>query len=97
MFILENIHFENFGVIVIMNPSDIETADYTLADMRFHHTVFYDLDGSFERLNPHLPANELFHTFLLNKDNKVVLVGNPIRNEMLWKLYKEQIQNKIRQ
>ena len=87
MFILENEHLKNFSVIIILNPSDMEAADYTLTDMRFHQTVFYDLDGSFERLNPHLPTNEQFHTFLLNEDNKVVLVGNPAHNEKLKKLY----------
>jgi hypothetical protein len=45
------------------------------------------LDGSFERLNPHLPANEQFHTFLLNEENKVVLAGSPVHNEKLKKLY----------
>ena len=87
MFILENRHLENFGVIIILNPSDKENADNVLREMNFRHTIFYDLDGSFERLNPHLPTNELFHTFLLNKDNKVVLVGNPVHNEKLKKLY----------
>jgi hypothetical protein len=35
------------------------------------------------------------HTFLLDENNKVVLVGSPIRNEMLWELYKELIQSQI--
>jgi hypothetical protein len=65
----------------------MDATDYTLTDMRFHRTVFYDPDGSFERLNPHLPANEQFHTFLLNEDNKVILVGNPVHNEKLKNLY----------
>jgi hypothetical protein len=87
MFILENRHLENFGVIIILNASQMEAADQTLTDMRFRQTVFYDPDGSFERLNPHLPANEQFHTFLLNKENKVILAGNPVHNEKLKKLY----------
>jgi len=87
MFMLENEHRENFGVIIILNTSDIESTDDTLAKFRFRRTVFYDLDGSFEFLNPHLPANELFHAFLLNEENRVVLVGNPVRNEKLTKLY----------
>jgi hypothetical protein len=70
-----------------LNTSDMDATDYMLTDMRFHRTVFYDLDGSFERLNPHLPANEQFHTFLLNEDNKTVLVGNPVHNEKLKNLY----------
>jgi hypothetical protein len=89
MFILENRHLENFGVIIILNTSQIDAADQTLTDMRFRQTVFYDMDGSFEYLNTHLPANEQFHTFLLNEENKVILAGNPVHNEKLKKLYLE--------
>ena len=87
MFMLENEHLENLGVIIILNTSDIESTDNTLAKFRFRRTVFYDLDGSFEFFNPHLPANELFHAFLLNEENRVVLVGNPVNNTKLTKLY----------
>lgn len=91
MFSLENKHIENFGVNIILNTADMAATEQTLTDMRFHKTVLYDLDGSFERLNPHLPSNETFHTFLLNKENKVVLVGSPIHNEKLSKLYLSEI------
>ena len=87
MFMLENQHRENFGVIIILNTSDMEDANNTLTEMRFHRTVFYDLDGSFERLNPHLPTDEQYHTFLLNEKNKVVLVGRPVYNEKLKERY----------
>ena len=91
VFTLENRPHKNFGVVVILNPSHIESAEHFLEEMRFRQTVFYDLDGSFERLNLHLPKNERFRTFLLNEDNKVVLVGNPIRNANLRKLYLEAL------
>ena len=94
MFMLENRHYENFGLVMILNTSNMEDTDATLSELRFRHTVFYDLDGSFEFLNPHLPANELFHTFLLNEENKVVLVGNPVRNEKLTKLYLAELNKK---
>ena len=87
MFMLENRHYENFGLVMILNTSDMESTDATLAELRFRHTVFYDLDGSFEFLNPHLPPNEMFHTFLLNEENKIILVGNPVNNAKLKKLY----------
>lgn len=91
MFILENKHRRNFGVVIILNTADREATEKLLTDIRFRQTVFYDLDGSFERLNPHLPSGEDFHTFLLNKENKVVLIGNPTHNERLNKLYLREI------
>ena len=77
--------------MIILNTADREATEKLLTDMRFRQTVFYDLDGSFERLNPHIPTGEDFHTFLLNKENKVVLIGNPTHNEKLNKLYLTEI------
>jgi len=94
MFILENQYLVNFGVVIILNTSDMETAYNVLTEMRFCKTVFYDLNGTFEHLNPHLPANEQFHTFLLNEDNRIVLVGNPVQNEQLKKLYLNELNKK---
>jgi hypothetical protein len=91
MFILENEHRENFGVVIILNTPEIDAANFLLTDMRFRRTVFYDVDGSFERLNPHLPANEQFHTFLINQENKIVLAGNPAYNQKLKKLYLKEM------
>ena len=86
-FILENRHVEKFGMVVILSPSHIKLSDDYLEQFRLRQTFFFDLDGSFERLNPHLPENERFHTFLLDENNKVVLVGNPVRNTKLKNLY----------
>jgi len=91
MFMLENEYREYFSVIFILNTVEMEDAEETLKDMRFNRTVFFDLDGSFERLNPHLPANDQLHIFLLNKENKVVMVGNPAINEKLKKLYLSEL------
>ena len=92
-FILDIKPFDKFGVIIILNPSQVDAADHLLEEMRFHHTVFYDAGGSFERLNPYLPKDEVFHTFLIDENNKVLLVGNPVRNAKLKKLYIDILQN----
>ena len=62
--------------------------------MFYGQTVFYDIDGSFERLNPHLPKNERFHTFLLDEHNKVILVGSPVDNTRLKNLYFSEIKKR---
>ena len=75
LFMLENEHRENFGVIFLLNTPEVEITNAILTNMRFFRTVFYDLEGNFERLNPHLPKNERYHVFLLNEHSKVVLAG----------------------
>ena len=58
---------------------------------RFSYPILIDTVGTFERANPHLPSDPLFHTFLLDRDNRVVLVGSPIGNPKMWELYKSTI------
>jgi len=94
IFTLENKPFTKFGVVIILNPSHIESVDNFLKEVRFRHTVFYDLDSSFERTNPHFPKNERFHTFLLDENNNVILVGNPTRNVKLKNLYLSELRKR---
>ena len=46
-------------------------------------------------MNPHLPKNKALHTFLLDENNNVILVGDPLHNkkieEMFYKIVKEKL------
>jgi hypothetical protein len=53
--------------------------------------VFIDEKQAFLKANPHIPADNRFHTFLIDKNGKVVLVGDPVNNPQLWELYKTTI------
>ena len=56
--------------------------------------VYVDTAGVFDRENSHLPKDALYHTFLLDERNRVVLVGDPSRNErikeMFWQIVEER-------
>lgn len=41
--------------------------------------------------NPQIPDNEMFHTFVINKEGKVLMVGNPFANEKMEALFKKVI------
>ena len=69
---------------------------YTLSITRFRYPVLLDEAGGFPRLNPHIPSDNRCHAFLLDKNGKVILVGNPSRNPALWELYKKTIHDLIR-
>lgn len=45
--------------------------------------IAIDTLSVFKQKNPQIPNNHLFHTFLLDKRNNVLLVGNPIENERI--------------
>jgi len=56
----------------------------------FPYPVFLDMDNQIDRAN-RFPSDPSFQCFLLDRDNKVVLIGNPAVNPQIWELYKEQI------
>lgn len=48
--------------------------------------IFPDIDGSFVVQND-LPSESIFHTFLLDSTNHIILIGDPIRNSKIKELY----------
>lgn len=57
---------------------------------RFKFPVCIDNSDAFNKLN-HLPEDARFHTFLLNTDNRVLVVGNPVYSEQIKKMYLDVI------
>lgn len=66
---------------------DINDIKMALRNNMFDYPVLIDEKGDFERLNPHLPKNKQLHTFLLDENNNVILVGNPLNNKEVEKLF----------
>ena len=58
----------------------------TLKEHRFDHPVCLDMENEFNRLNG-LPQNAVFQTLLLDKGNKVVAMGDPVKNPRVKELY----------
>lgn len=50
-----------------------------------------DIEDSFAKANAHLPSNNAFHSFFINKKNEVVLVGDPTTNSAVGKLFQKHI------
>lgn len=66
-----------------------------LAQMKFNYPILLDTLGEFESLNTHLPKNRTLHTFLLDKDNNVILVGNPSRNKKIKEMFNKIVEEKL--
>lgn len=66
-------------------------AKYLLKRDAFNYPVFFDEQDSLNKLN-HFPKNESFKSFLLDENNKVVTIGNPIHNPKVKDLYLKIIQ-----
>ena len=70
--------------------SDEKELHYVLESNGFCHPVFVDKENEFNKTNK-FPSNPDYQCFLLDKDNKVIMVGNPSQNTGIWTLYKSVI------
>ena len=55
---------------------------------RLEHCIYIDTCRVFDKANSHIPDNKMYHTFLIDENDCVLLVGNPIRNSTIMKLFK---------
>lgn len=73
-------------VLFFLHPKDAKELIMVLKENNFSYPVCIDKKDAFNKLN-HFPADERFQTFLLDKDNKVIAIGNPIHNPKVKELY----------
>ena len=79
--------------LFFFQSKDDKELRYILRRDQFDVPVCVDRDSRFYELN-HFPSDMTFQTFLLDKDNKVVILGNPIHNLSVKDLYLKQITGK---
>lgn len=77
-------------LIFIVHTQDYSKLEESLKNSYFEYPIFYDRKNVTDRMND-FPKKERLKTFLLDKNNKVVLLGSPANNDKLWELYLNQI------
>ena len=75
------------------HPKDMKELRYLTRRDDFKHPVSFDENDEFNSLN-HFPVDMTFQTFLLDKANTVVAIGNPVHNPRIKELYLEIITGK---
>lgn len=65
-------------------------------NLKFSTQVYLDSANTFARQNQHIPSDVLFHTFLLDENMNVVLVGDPISNKEINKIFWDILKGKER-
>ena len=76
--------------VLCLHTADVKEMKRIVRKDNFKYPVFLDEMGTFYALN-HFPKDMTFQTFLLDKDNKVVAMGNPILNPYVKELYLEKL------
>ncbi len=77
---------EKVAFINIVNIRHLTTLKDVVYGNRFHYPLFIDSEDKFNNLNK-LPNDYQFRTFLLDENNRVVLIGNPVQNQKIRDLY----------
>ena len=72
--------------VFYFHPKDMKELHYITRRDAFNYPVCFDEKDDFNELN-HFPVEMTFQTFLLDKENKVVAIGNPIHNPKIKELY----------
>lgn len=82
-------------VVFYINASSRRELSYITRRDGFMHPVCYDEQDEINNLN-HFPYDMTFQTFLLDADNKVVGIGNPVHNYRVKELYLNIIQGEVK-
>lgn len=90
---IADLESENVPVFIFMNTSNLAEIQLILKRESFNYPICIDEKDSLNKLN-HFPSDMRFQTFLLNKDNRVLAIGNPIHNPKVKDLYLNIIQGK---
>ena len=76
--------------IFFFQSKDLRELRYILKCDGFSHPVCIDTDDEFNRLN-HFPGEMMFQTFLVDSENRVKVIGNPIHNLSVKDLYLKEL------
>ena len=76
------------GFLLFFQPSNVEEMAVWILRNDFDHPVIMDTIGLINRLN-RFPQVMQHQCYLLDKDNKVLGIGNPAKNIQIWELYKK--------
>lgn len=79
--------------LFFFHPSNRKELVSLLKRVHFTYPVCIDETDSLNKLN-HFPSDMMFQTFLIDKDRKVVGIGNPVHNPKVKQLYLDIISGK---
>ena len=82
--------------IYVMYPRPINEIQEAMDSLELSQTlVLYDKEDQYLKKNSLEKYTDMFRAFLLDKNNRVVLVGDPLRSTDIQKLYTEKIRELI--
>ena len=90
---IDSVTHGNVPFLFYFHPKDIKALRYLTRRDNFIYPVCFDEKDEFNALNQ-FPDEMMFQTFLLDKDNRVLALGNPVLNPQIEKLYLKELTGK---
>lgn len=85
-----------FYFIIAPKIDELNSVKIALRSVKFNYPVILDSEDNFKKSNPNIPNNKILHTFLLDKDNNVIMVGNPVNNSEVNELFKTTVSEALK-
>lgn len=80
-------------ILFFFHPKNKHEIQHLLKRDKFNRPICLDIDDKLHKQN-HFPSIMMFQTFLLDKENKVVAIGNPVLNLVVKEFYLKQVTGK---
>lgn len=87
---VDSITHHSVQFLFYLTPKNVKEARYITRRDDFTYPMCIDPNNKINAHN-HFPKEDMFHTFLLDTDNRVKVIGNPIHNSAVRELYLKTI------
>lgn len=91
---LDSVYPNKVNCLMVFYPKDKKRMIKYLRNDKFEHYVCIDEMDSLNKINNFL-HEEHFCTFLLNEDNRIIAIGNPVLNPQIRDIYLNIISGKV--
>lgn len=95
----ESLACQGVGLVYIFSGMNIDKdiLESELQTARIRGDAYIDTCGAFLHTNQHIPDNPLYHTFVVDNNGNVLMVGNPFQNSKMKSLFHKVIANARKQ
>ena len=85
-----------FVFIIEPKKEQLEDVHFAIESSGLRNPVYVDSLYAFRRQNSFLPEDQMYRSFLLDKNGKIILVGNPLENNDIKQLWNKLVKHNIR-
>ncbi len=91
----DTLQIRHAELVIVLHPQHARLYEVSscLRQEKFPFWCILDSDGEFIRNNSDIPSNQKLHSFLLDEEDVIALVGNPSRNNKIKELFYKTLQH----